>query len=41
MEDVKAEPRLLLPGLEPVYDRVIPLSWLVIRVAVRAPGLVE
>lgn len=34
MEAVKGEPRLLLPGLKPLYDRAIPLSWLVIRVAV-------
>ena len=34
MEDVKDEPRLLLPALKPFYDRVIPLSWLLIRVAV-------
>jgi putative oxidoreductase len=34
MEDLKDEPRLLLPSLKPFYDRVIPLSWLVIRVAV-------
>ena len=34
MEDVRAEPRLLLPALKPFYDRAIPLSWLVIRVAV-------
>src|SRR5206468_7184521 len=26
-------PRLLLPVLKPLYDRAIPLSWLVIRVA--------
>jgi putative oxidoreductase len=34
MEDAKGEPRLLLPALKPFYDRAIPLSWLVIRVAV-------
>jgi putative oxidoreductase len=33
-EDARAEPRLLLPFLQPFYDQVIPLSWLVIRVAV-------
>ena len=27
-------PRLLLPALEPFYDRVAPLSWLIIRCAV-------
>ena len=36
MEDVKDQPRLLLPSLKPFYDRVIPLSWLVIRIAVAA-----
>jgi putative oxidoreductase len=34
MEDARGEPRLLLPALKPFYDRAIPLSWLVIRVAV-------
>lgn len=34
MQDVKAEPRLLLPTLKPFYDWAIPLSWPVIRVAV-------
>jgi putative oxidoreductase len=34
MEDVRGEPRLLLPALKPFYDCAIPLSWLVIRVAV-------
>jgi len=34
MEDVKGEPRLLLPALKPFYERAIPLSWLVVRVAV-------
>jgi putative oxidoreductase len=29
-----AEPKLLLPLLRPFYDAVIPLSWLIIRVAV-------
>ena len=33
MADAQAEPRLLLPFLKPFYDRAIPLSWLVIRVA--------
>jgi putative oxidoreductase len=33
-QDIQAEPRLLFPGLKPFYDRAIPLSWLVIRVAV-------
>ena len=32
MVDVHAEPRLLLPFLKPFYDKVIPLSWLVIRI---------
>jgi putative oxidoreductase len=30
----EAEPKLLLPFLQPFYDRVVPLSWLVVRVAV-------
>ena len=34
MEDVKGEPRLLLPALKPFYERAIPLSWPVVRVAV-------
>ena len=29
-----AEPKLLLPALRPFYDAVIPLSWLIVRVAV-------
>ena len=33
MADTQSEPRLLLPFLKPFYDQVIPLSWLVIRVA--------
>jgi putative oxidoreductase len=28
------EPRLLLPFLKPFYDRVIPLSWPIVRLAV-------
>lgn len=34
MADASAEPRLLLPALRPFYEAVIPLSWLVVRVAV-------
>jgi putative oxidoreductase len=30
----KTEPRLFLPFLQPFYDAVIPLSWLVVRLAV-------
>jgi putative oxidoreductase len=33
-EDVRTEPRLLLPFLARFYDAVIPLSWLVVRIAV-------
>jgi len=33
-DDARAEPRLLLPFLKPFYDRAIPLSWLIVRVAV-------
>ena len=29
-----AEPKLLLPVLRPFYDAAIPLSWLIVRVAV-------
>ena len=28
------EPKLLIPALQPFYDRVIPLSWLVVRFGV-------
>ena len=34
MEYVTSEARPLLPALKPFYDRAIPLSWLLIRVAV-------
>jgi putative oxidoreductase len=34
MPDATGEPRPLLPALKPFYEAVIPLSWLVIRVAV-------
>ena len=34
MADARTEPKLLLPALQPFYDAVIPLSWLVVRVAV-------
>ena len=33
-EDVRSEPRLFVPALAPFYERVIPLSWLVVRVAI-------
>ena len=33
-DDARAETRLLLPFLKPFYDRAIPLSWLIVRVAV-------
>src|SRR5579871_4633289 len=29
--DNRAEPRLVLPFLRPFYERLVPLSWLVIR----------
>ena len=32
MAEIQAEPRLLLPFLRPFYDRVVPLSWLVVRI---------
>lgn len=34
MAETQTEPKLLLPGLRPLYDAAIPLSWLVIRLAV-------
>jgi putative oxidoreductase len=34
MADAHAEPKLLLPFLRPFYDAVVPLSWLIVRVAV-------
>jgi putative oxidoreductase len=34
MAQVQAEPKLLLPFLRPFYDAVVPLSWLIVRVAV-------
>jgi putative oxidoreductase len=34
MAELQAEPKLLFPFLKPFYHAVIPLSWLVIRVAV-------
>jgi putative oxidoreductase len=34
MATTQAEPKLLLPFLQPFYDAVIPLSWLIVRVAV-------
>jgi putative oxidoreductase len=34
MADGHTEPKLLLPFLRPFYDAVIPLSWLIVRVAV-------
>jgi putative oxidoreductase len=34
MGETGATPKLLLPLLRPFYDAVIPLSWLIVRVAV-------
>ena len=34
MADAQAEPKLLFPFLRPFYDAAIPLSWLIVRVAV-------
>ena len=34
MAQAQSEPKLLLPFLQPFYDAAIPLSWLIIRVAV-------
>jgi putative oxidoreductase len=34
MEFTTSEPRLLFPALRPCYERAIPLSWLVVRIAI-------
>ena len=34
MAQAQAEPKLVLPFLQPFYDAVVPLSWLIVRVAV-------
>ena len=34
MAQTQSEPKLLFPFLQPFYDAVAPLSWLIIRVAV-------
>jgi putative oxidoreductase len=34
MAQAQTEPKLFLPALQPFYDAVVPLSWLIIRVAV-------
>jgi putative oxidoreductase len=34
MVDTHAEPRPVIPALKPLYDAAIPLSWLIVRVAV-------
>lgn len=34
MAEAQADTKLLLPALRPFYDAVVPLSWLIIRVAV-------
>ena len=34
MTDISTEPKLLLPGLAPLYRHIVPLSWLVIRCTV-------
>ena len=34
MADARAEPNLLFPALRPFYDRVAPLSWLIVRWAI-------
>jgi putative oxidoreductase len=33
-EDIQAEPRLWFPALNSFYEQAIPLSWLIVRVAV-------
>jgi DoxX len=34
MSEARTETKLFLPFLQPFYDAVIPLSWLILRVAV-------
>jgi putative oxidoreductase len=34
MAQVQTEPKLFLPFLQPLYDAAVPLSWLIVRVAV-------
>jgi len=34
MAQAQAEPKLLFPFLQPFYDAVAPVSWLIIRVAI-------
>ena len=34
MADAQAQTKLLIPSLKPFYDAMLPLSWLVVRVAV-------
>ncbi len=34
MAETPAEPKLILPFLRPFYDTAIPLSWLILRLAV-------
>jgi putative oxidoreductase len=33
-DNAQAEPKLLFPALQPFYEVAIPLSWLIVRVAV-------
>ena len=33
MSDLTSRPRLLIPGLRPFYDKLEPLSWLLVRCA--------
>jgi hypothetical protein len=33
MGDLSTEPKLLLPGLAPLYRHTVPFSWLVVRLA--------
>ena len=34
MNDLSYEPRRLIPALTPLYNRVVPLSWALVRFAV-------
>ena len=33
MTSKASEPRLIIPALEPFYEKVMPLSWLIVRIA--------
>lgn len=41
MTSSSTEPKLIIPGLEPFYEKAIPASWLIIRVTIGAILLVH